>query len=113
MINAAIVGLGRWGRMLVESVQGKSERIRFTHAVTRNPVSVADYCTRRGLPPVSSLDAVLADPTVAAVALATPHSLHVEQIIQTAASGKAVFCEKPLSLKKAEAERAVAACRNA
>src|SRR5215475_7253258 len=113
MINAAIVGLGRWGRMLVDSVQGKSDKIRFTHAVSRNPASVADYCAKRGLTAISSLDAALADPAVAAVALATPHSLHVEQIIQTAAAGKAVFCEKPLSLKKAEAERAVAACREA
>jgi predicted dehydrogenase len=113
MINAAVVGLGRWGRMLVDSVQGKSDKLRFTHAVSRNPKSVADYCAKRGLIAVSSLDAALTHPTVNAVALATPHSLHVDQIIQTAAAGKAVFCEKPLSLKKAEAERAVAACRKA
>ena len=32
MIDAAIVGLGRWGRTLVASVQGKSDRLRFTRA---------------------------------------------------------------------------------
>ena len=45
--------------------------------------------------------------------LATPHSLHCEQIIAVAAARKAVFCEKPLTLKKAEAARAIEACRAA
>ena len=43
--------------------------------------------------------------------LATPHSLHVEQIRMVAAAGKPVWCEKPLALTRAEAERAVAAVR--
>ena len=45
--------------------------------------------------------------------LATPHSLHVDQIAAVAAAGKPVWCEKPLALTLAEAERAVAACREA
>jgi hypothetical protein len=36
MIDAAIIGLGRCGKTLVEAVQGSSERWRFTHAVSRN-----------------------------------------------------------------------------
>jgi len=35
MIRAAIVGIGRWGRTLVNSVQGKSSAIRFTAGHTR------------------------------------------------------------------------------
>ena len=35
MINAAIVGLGWWGKVLVNSVQGKSDTIRFSHGQTR------------------------------------------------------------------------------
>jgi len=45
--------------------------------------------------------------------LATPHSLHVEQVRLVAAAGKPVWCEKPLALTRAEAERAVAAVRAA
>jgi predicted dehydrogenase len=43
MIDAAIVGLGRWGKTLVEAVQGKSDRLRFTHAVSRDPSKLRDY----------------------------------------------------------------------
>ena len=45
--------------------------------------------------------------------LATPHSLHADQIVRVAGAGKPVFCEKPLSLKRADAERAIAAVRKA
>src|SRR4051812_3621914 len=115
MIKAAIVGLGRWGQTLVAAVQGKSDLLRFTIAVTRDPGRTGDFLDRHGLHPVSTLDAALADPGIDAVVLATPHSTHTDQIIAVAASGKAVFCEKPLplTLTRAEAERAVAACRDA
>jgi predicted dehydrogenase len=45
--------------------------------------------------------------------LATPHSLHCEQIAAAAAAGKHVFCEKPLTLTTAEAVRAISACEAA
>jgi predicted dehydrogenase len=113
MIDAAIVGLGRWGRILVEAVQGKSEKLRFTRAVSRDPGRMLDVAARHGLELVRGLEPVLADPALDAVVLATPHSLHCEQIIAIAGAGKAVFCEKPLTLTKAEAARAIEACRTA
>ena len=113
MIKAVIVGLGRWGRTLVTSVLGKSDKLRFTHAVSRDPTRVAEFAAEHGLRVVNSLDAALAKPEIAAVVLATPHSQHLGQILAAAAAGKHVFCEKPLTLTRAEAERAVAACERA
>ena len=113
MIDAAIVGLGRWGQTLVEAVQGKSTKLRFTRAVSRNPDRIRDFAGRYQLVVVGELTQVLADPAIHAVVLATPHSLHCDQVIPAALAGKAVFCEKPLTLTKADAERAIAACREA
>jgi len=114
MLNAAIVGLGWWGRNIVGAVQGKSERICFVHAVTQDPDAARDLVREKEIPRLSTtLDAVIADPEVEAIALATPHSLHADQIVAVANAGKHVFCEKPLALKRADAERAVAACRKA
>jgi predicted dehydrogenase len=113
MIDAAIVGLGRWGQTLVAAVQGKSDKLRFTRAVSRNPERMRDTAVRSGLELVGDLAAVLTDRTIGAVVLATPHSLHCEQVIAAARAGKAVFCEKPLTLTKADAERAINACREA
>jgi len=113
MITAAIVGLGRWGQTLVRSVQGKSERLRFATAVSRDPVRVRDFTSRHELEVVSDLRAALEDPAIDAVVLATPHTHHADDVVAAAAAGKAVFCEKPLALSRADAERAVAACREA
>ena len=111
MIHAAIVGLGRWGRNLVGSVQGRSEQLRFTHAVVRRPDAARDFATQHGLELSSDYGSTLSDARIQAVVLATPHSLHAGQIIAAAAAGKAVFCEKPLALTRADAARAIEACR--
>ena len=113
MLDMAVVGLGRWGRTLVEAVQGKSDRLRFTHAVSGRHDAHREFAAQHGLALVGELRQVLDDPTIAGVVLATPHSLHVEQTIAAAQAGKSVLCEKPLALTRAEAERAVAACERA
>lgn len=113
MIGAGIVGLGWWGNVLVEAVQGRSERIRFVHGVARDPASKQEIARRHGLVLSPTLAAMLADPAVQAVVLATPHSLHRAEIEAVAAAGKPVFCEKPLTLTAADAFAAVGAARKA
>jgi predicted dehydrogenase len=105
MIRAAIVGLGRWGRNLVNSVRD-SGAIRFTTAHTRTRATAAEFCTQTGLPWTESLEAILGDKDIDAIVFATPHSQHSEQVIRAAAAGKHVFVEKPFSLSLADANRA-------
>jgi len=113
MLDAAILGLGRWGAVLVDAVQGRSETIRFTRAVVRQPAKYAALARRHGFDLGSDYDAVLADPTVKAVVLATPHSQHVEQVIHAARAGKHVLCDKPFATDLAGARRAQAAADSA
>ena len=114
MINAAIVGLGRWGQRLVDSVQGDgvaaSPLIRFRKGHTRTPAKAQAYAGQRGIDLVESLDALLDDREIDAVVLATPHSGHVSQVMQCARAGRAVFVEKPLALNLQDALRLRAAC---
>jgi predicted dehydrogenase len=113
VINAAIVGVGWWGQKIVTAVQGKSTRMRFTHGVSKEPNEVREFTARHDIKLSTELNDVLADREVQAVVLATPHSLHTEQIVACAKAGKAVFCEKPLALTKADAMRSVEACKQA
>ena len=113
MINAALVGIGWWGQKIVTAVQGKSERLCFIRGVSKEPDEVRDFTQRHGIALGTELNDVLRDPDVQAVVLATPHSLHTDQIIACAQAGKAVFCEKPLALKAADARRSVEACQKA
>jgi predicted dehydrogenase len=114
MINAAIVGLGWWGRTIVESVQQGSDVIRFVAGATRtaSPEATA-FAEANHLRLAPSFDALLADSQVQAIVLATPHSQHSAQVVAAARAGKHVFCEKPFALTKADAEAAVAATTSA
>ncbi|MBR0873665.1 Gfo/Idh/MocA family oxidoreductase [Bradyrhizobium tropiciagri] len=111
MINCAIAGLGRWGRALVEAARNEP-RLRIVSAVEPDAGHAESFCAAHGCT-LTSMDAVLADPAIDAVLLATPHSLHKDQVIAAAAAGKQVFCEKPLALKRADAAEMFAACRSA
>jgi predicted dehydrogenase len=112
MIRAAIVGLGRWGRNLVEASAGHA-RLKIVRAVEPEIENARGFCAEHGLELTGSLDAVLADASIDAVLLATPHSLHPAQVMACAAARKQVFCEKPLALRRADAARMFDACRDA
>src|ERR1700731_1646383 len=113
MIRAAIVGIGRWGRTLVSAAQGKSAAFRFTAGQTRTPARSAAFCAERGIALKDSLDAILADPEIDAVVFATPHSEHGPQVERAAAAGKHVFMEKPFTLDRTSAPRALDAVARA
>ncbi len=61
----------------------------------------------------ASYDALVADPDVDVVYVATPHAFHLANARLAFAAGKHVLCEKPLTLNLAEAEAMVAAARAA
>ena len=111
MIRLAIVGPGRWGRVLTESIQGISEAVRFTHAVARSPAKAAAWCAAQDIQLSDNFDAILANADLDGVVLTTPHSQHAEQIAAGAAAGKNIFCDKPVTLTRASAEIAMQAVR--
>ncbi len=110
MLEVAIVGLGKWGQYLVDCIQGKSEKLRFGVAVTARPDALLEFCTRHRMRIETNYDQVLNDPDLAGVVLATPHSMHHQQILKAAKKGKHVFVEKPLALSVNDAEDAFHAC---
>lgn len=112
MITMGLIGLGWWGRMLLNSARG-SQAMRFVHACSRHAATGAPVAAEYGLRFSDSVDAMLRDPEVRAVVISTPHSTHLPLIRQVAAAGLPVFCEKPLTLTRAEAVAAVEACRAA
>ena len=113
MLRTAIVGMGSWGRVLVSSVQGKSEELAFTAGYTRTPQKAEAFCGDHGIRCARSFDELLEDRAIDALVLATPNSQHVEQVQRAAAAGKHVFVEKPFSLNSAGARAAIRAAMTA
>jgi predicted dehydrogenase len=113
MLRTAIVGLGSWGQILVASVQGKSEALRFTAGYTRTRRKAEEFCRDQGIRLTGSFDEIVEDSTIDAVVLATPNSQHEDQIRRAAGAGKHVFVEKPFTLNSAGARAAIRAATEA
>ena len=104
MLDVAVVGLGWWGRIIVGLLAG-SAKLRVVRTVDANPDAALP-----GVPFCRDYGEALRDPAVGGVVLCTPHSLHAAQVVEAANAKKHVFCEKPLSLGRQDALRAVDAC---
>ncbi len=112
-VRVAVAGLGYWGPNLARNFAAipdcelawlcdasQATRERLAHAFP-------------GARQTGDIEELLADPTLDAVVLATPVPSHAELAEQVLRAGKHCFAEKPLALKAADAERAVAAAEQA
>lgn len=109
MLKVAVVGLGWWGRIIVERLRGHSG-LRVVMGVDVAPAPHEAFAREQRIELRPRLEDALADARVEAVVLCTPHSQHCAQIVAAARARKHVFCEKPLCLTRAEVLEAVGAC---
>ena len=107
-LGVAVVGLGWWGRTIVPLLKS-SAKLKVVKGVDPAPAA-AEFATSKGIAHAVSFEEALKDPAVQGVVLCTPHTQHTEQIVAAANAKKHVFCEKPLSLSRADVLRAVKAC---
>jgi myo-inositol 2-dehydrogenase / D-chiro-inositol 1-dehydrogenase len=112
MLNIGIVGLGRMGQRHAEQLALRTRGARLVAACS---VDAGECSWAREQLGVTALhehvDALLRDPQVHAIVIATPTTLHAEQTIAALEAGKHVFCEKPLALEVAACERVEAVAR--
>jgi|WetSurMetagenome_2_1015567.scaffolds.fasta_scaffold46795_2 1,5-anhydro-D-fructose reductase (1,5-anhydro-D-mannitol-forming) len=80
----------------------------------RDTEKARDFALRCGVPRwYGDVDALLADPEVDAIYVASPHHLHLAHVTRAAQAGKAILCEKPVGVSTAEAQTVVDVCRAA
>src|SRR5690606_10348575 len=104
--RTALIGHGYWGRNLARNLNdlGALAAIAERDPAMRESAQAAYPETACH----ADMEPVLADPEIAAVAIATPAATHGELVARALEAGKHVFVEKPLCLDVAEAERLAA-----
>jgi predicted dehydrogenase len=103
-VRLGIVGLGWFGGVLAESARA-SGVAEVVSCFARSADTRSAFAEKHGCRAAADLDEMLADPEVAGVIVATPHSTHAEIAVAAAEAGKHVFVEKPLTLTVADAKR--------
>jgi predicted dehydrogenase len=109
MIRTLIVGLGWWGKTLVDSVHNKSDKIKICYGLTRTASDDAkSYAKSKGIELLEgTYTEVIQRADIEAVILATPHSQHSIQVQIASKYGKHVACEKPFTLNYSDALSAI------
>ena len=111
-VRIGLVGAGRIGTHHAMALARHVPSAELIAVADAFPESAARLATALGVPAVG-IDALLADPTVEAVVIAASSTAHAELAQRAAAAGKAVFCEKPMSMSLAEFDAATGACAEA
>lgn len=113
-LRFGLLGSGYMGRTYAECMTKYNSRTKLVtiSGGRRAPGLVEDYADY-GVDYTPTYEEMLARPDVDAVLVATPHSLHREQVELAARHGKHVLVEKPMSTSVAECTAMIDACRQA
>jgi D-xylose 1-dehydrogenase (NADP+, D-xylono-1,5-lactone-forming) len=103
-----------WGFISTANINDKllagaaeSDRVDVIAVASRDAARAEAYARERGIERAyGSYEELLADPDVEAVYISLPNSLHVEWSIRALEAGKHVLCEKPMSRRAEDVERA-------
>lgn len=109
-----IVGLGRLADQSIAPAMRAASNGRLVACCSRDLARANAFAERHGAARAyDSYEAMVANPEVQAVFIATPNALHVGPTIAAARAGKHVLCEKPLALTVADANTMIEACARA
>jgi myo-inositol 2-dehydrogenase/D-chiro-inositol 1-dehydrogenase len=104
-VGIGIIGVGRIGRMHADLLARQVPGARLAAVHDADPAAADGV----GAPAFAAVDELLTDAGVDAVAICSTTETHADLIVAAARAGKAIFCEKPISLDLAEVDRALKA----
>jgi len=107
-VNIALVGCGYWGPNLARNFHSVPETVLHTCCDTRPEALQQMAALYPDTRTTEDYGSVLRDPTVEAVALATPALLHFSLARAALLAGKHIFVEKPITMDSREAEELIA-----
>lgn len=110
VVRWGIIGCGDVTEVKSGPALQKAERSALTAVMRRDAARAADYAKRHGVPRwYDNADALIADPEVDIVYVATPPDSHLTYALKAATAGKPAYVEKPMARNCAECETMVRA----
>ncbi|MGW5433984.1 Gfo/Idh/MocA family oxidoreductase [Streptomyces sp. NPDC004059] len=115
MINVGLIGAGRMGSFHGATLAHRLPGTRLAAVADPAPGAAERLADRLGSKPktLTDIHALLTDPAIDAVVISTPARTHADLVEAAAHAGKAVYCEKPMAVTLAEADRAITAVEKA
>jgi myo-inositol 2-dehydrogenase/D-chiro-inositol 1-dehydrogenase len=113
LVRVGVIGAGRIGRMHADLLARQVAGAALTVVQDADEDVARDVADWLGATVAPTVQELLGAPDVDAVAICTPTGTHADLIVEAARAGKAVFCEKPVSLDLAQVDRALAAVQDA
>lgn len=101
-INLGLIGLGRLGLSYAQLLASRVNGARLIAVADPVPQAVEAASSLTSAKAYSDYRELLANPAIDAVVVVTPTRFHCEVVTAAAQAGKAIFCEKPLSLSLTE-----------
>jgi D-xylose 1-dehydrogenase (NADP+, D-xylono-1,5-lactone-forming) len=112
-LRLGLLSTANINRMVIAGAQATSD-VRVVAVASRDAARAEEYAREHGIPRAhGSYEALLADPDVEGVYISLPNSMHVDWSVRALEAGKHVLCEKPLSRRPMDVERAFDAAEQA
>src|SRR2546427_2530157 len=104
--------MGWWSDVLADAIQ-RSGKLKIVACYTRSEEKRRAFAGKYGCRAAPSYEAILGDPSIAAIINTTPNDAHLETTRAAAAAGKHVFLDKPIANTVFDARAITDACRKA
>ena len=114
-LNVALMGLGGYANIVARAMK-ECKLATLTGIVTGTPSKIEKWKNDYGIADkniynYNNLQNIAKNPDIDVVYITTPISLHHKHVLQVAAAGKHVICEKPLADTARQAREMIAACK--
>jgi myo-inositol 2-dehydrogenase / D-chiro-inositol 1-dehydrogenase len=108
-IGVGLIGAGRIGRLHATNLAQRVARTQLLTVADVNPAAAAQVANQWGAQAATDYRQLLDDPQIDAILICSATDTHAQIIIEAAAAGKHIFCEKPIDLTLAKIDAALAA----
>lgn len=116
-LRVALMGLGGYANIVARAMKD-CKRAVLTGIITGTPSKIPEWKSAYQIPDKNvysydTLHSITGNPDIDLVYITTPNSLHYQHVLQVAATGKHIICEKPLADNAQQAREMISACKKA